>query len=211
MGSCLSTNNSSSFYSVKNQFIAPGNLSSSDFKKLKGIGRGGFGKVYLVQKDSQCFAMKEMLKARVILKNNVESVNDELTFLSKINRSQANSKFLVNVQYAFQDYDNLMICLDYLSGGDLRYHLIKENTFQPECTQFFVACITLALDACHSHGIIHRDVKPENLVFDDRGFLKLTDFGIAFQWKQGISNHDVTSGSPGYMAPEVMLNRNHGF
>ena len=57
---------------------------------------------------------------------------------------------------------------------------------------------------------MHRDIKPENIVFDDRGYIKLTDFGIAAYWSRGLDNHDDVSGTPGYMAPEVMLNQNHG-
>lgn len=62
----------------------------------------------------------------------------------------------------------------------------------------------------HNHGIIHRDIKPENLVFDERGYLKLTDFGIAREWMPDTDNSNETSGTPGYMAPEVMCKNNHG-
>lgn len=68
--------------------------------------------------------------------------------------------------------------MDYCSGGDMRYHLPKKH-FDEKETRFMVACIILALEYVHSKGIIHRDIKPENLVFDDSGYLKLTDFGIA--------------------------------
>tara|TARA_B110000285_G_C14974125_1_gene538077 strand:+ start:216 stop:590 length:375 start_codon:yes stop_codon:yes gene_type:complete len=123
--------------------------------------------------------MKEMLKARVMNKNSVESVIKELEFLRKIDQTDPNSNFIINVKYAFHDELNLYLMIDLLNGGDLRFHLIKEKSFQPECTQFFIACIVLALDACHKKQIIHRDLKPENLVFDTKGYLKLTDFGIA--------------------------------
>ena len=62
----------------------------------------------------------------------------------------------------------------------------------------------------HGHGIIHRDIKPENLVFDEHGYLKLTDFGIAREWLPEVDNSNETSGTPGYMAPEVMCRQNHG-
>ena len=78
---------------------------------------------------------------------------------------------------------------DLLNGGDLRFHLTKEKCFQPECTQFFIACIILALDALQKRSIIHRDLKPENLVFDSKGYLKLTDFGIAEELK-GIDDYE---------------------
>jgi serine/threonine protein kinase len=66
-----------------------------------------------------------------------------------------------------------------------------------------IACLLEALDATHSTGIIHRDIKPENLVFDDKGYLHLTDYGIARHWEP--ENYQENSGTPGYMAPEVMF------
>ena len=96
-----------------------------------------------------------------------------------------------------------------LTGGGFRFHLVKEKAFQPECTQFFVACIAIALDQCHKQKIVHRDLKPENLVFNDKGYLKLTDFGIAdLLDTPNKDNNNLSSGTPGYMAPEAMLNRN---
>lgn len=68
----------------------------------------------------------------------------------------------------------------------------------------------MALETVHGHMIIHRDIKPENLVFDEHGYLKLTDFGIAREWIADVDNSNETSGTPGYMAPEVMCKRNHG-
>ena len=93
--------------------------------------------------------MKEMLKARVMQKGSVESVMSELSYLGKIDKNDRKSKFIVNVHYAFHDVENMYLVIDLLKGGDFRFHLLKESMFQPECTQFFMACIALALDACH--------------------------------------------------------------
>lgn len=155
--------------------------------------------------------MKEMLKARVMLKDSLESVVNELNFLKMVDQSERSSKFVANVKYAFQDSQNLYIVIDLLEGGDFRFHLLKEQMFQPECTQFFVACIALGLNACHKAKLIHRDLKPENLVFDKRGYVYLTDFGIAFDCRGGAENYDVSSGTVGYMAPEVMNKQNHTY
>jgi len=81
--------------------------------------------------------------------------------------------------------------------------------FNEEHTKFIIACIVLSLEFLHSNGIIHRDLKPENLVFDDCGYLHLTDFGIARHMKP--ENYQDTSGTPGYMAPEVMCRQNHSY
>lgn len=83
------------------------------------------------------------------------------------------------MHYAFQDHDNLFLVMDLLNGGDLRYHIARNKVFTEEQTKFFVACVLSGISAAHSKFIIHRDIKPENLVFDSRGYLKVTDFGIA--------------------------------
>ena len=117
MGSCSSKNQSDK------------KISISKFKVGQAIGRGGFGKVYVVERNGQMYAMKEMLKARVLNKNSVESVIKELEFLRKIDQSDPHSRFLVNVKYAFNDELNLYLLIDLLNGGDLRFHLIKEKSF----------------------------------------------------------------------------------
>ena len=108
------------------------------------------------------------------------------------------------MHYAFQDFDNLYLVLDLLTGGDLRYQISRHHRqfFSEMQTKFFVSCLIEALLYIHSKKVIHRDIKPENLIFDENGFLHITDFGIAkFITK---NNSEETSGTPGYMAPEVM-------
>jgi len=97
--------------------------------------------------------------------------------------------------------------MDLMPGGDLRYHMSRKRHFSEEQTRSFIACIICSLEFLHSDNIIHRDIKPENLVLDARGFLHLTDFGIAREWR--ADNAQDTSGTPGYMAPEVMCRQNH--
>ena len=111
------------------------------------------------------------------------------------------------MHFSFQDKDYLYLVMDYLTGGDLRYHLTKHKKFSENETKFFIACILLGLEYCHYNKIIHRDIKPENLVLDDKGYVKLTDFGIARL--QVPNNTKDTSGTPGYMAPEVLCAQDH--
>lgn len=169
------------------------------------VGRGGFGKVWKVEKkkSKQIYAMKEMSKSRVISKKSVTSVMNERQLLSFLK-----NPFIVNMLYAFQDRENLYLFMDFLSGGDLRFHLSRQKRFTEDQTKFFVACIVAGLEYIHANGIIHRDIKPENLVFDSRGYIRTTDFGIARVWRP--DNAVDTSGTPGYMAPEVMCRQNHG-
>ena len=111
------------------------------------------------------------------------------------------------MHYAFQDKENLYLILDLKKSGDLRYQLAKIKKFTEPQLKFFTCCILLALKYIHSNQIIHRDIKPENLVFDERGYLFITDFGIAREYK--AENSKDTSGTPGYMAPEVLFRKPH--
>ncbi len=178
----------------------------NDFKFLYVIGKGGFGRVWKIQskKTKQIFALKEMSKLKIIDKKSEKSINSEREFLSKLNHP-----FIVNMHYAFQDRDNLYLVMDMLSGGDLRYHVSRYRKFSEEQTRFFIANMVYALQYIHEHNVIHRDLKPENLVLDEKGYVRITDFGIA---KENMpDNSSETSGTPGYMAPEVMKGKNHSF
>lgn len=141
--------------------------------------------------------MKEMAKARIISKRSVDSVLNERIILSELK-----NQFLVNMYFAYQDRENLYLCMDLLTGGDLRYHVNKRRRFSEEQTKFFVCCLLSAFDYIHKKNIIHRDIKPENIVIDNNGYLRVTDFGIARYLKR--ENARETSGTPSYMAPEVL-------
>jgi serine/threonine protein kinase len=169
------------------------------------IGKGGFGRVWRVRmkKTKEILAIKEMIKTRVVAKYSVSSVLDERRLLAVIKHP-----FIVNMQFAFQDRNNLYLAMDLMPGGDLRYHIGRQKRFSEEQTKFFVACIITALEYLHLSGIIHRDIKPENLVLDAKGYLRLTDFGIAKVLQ--LDNSGDSSGTPGYMAPEVMNKQHHG-
>ena len=145
-----------------------------------------------------------MSKVKIIDKRSEKSIKTEREFLSKLRHP-----FIVNMNCAFQDFENLYLVMDLLTGGDLRYHVCKLRRFSENKTRFFFACIILGLEYIHSNNIIHRDIKPENLVFDDKGYLRITDFGVAKIRKE--DNSSETSGTPGYMAPEVLLAINHSF
>ncbi len=197
-------------------------LKLDDFVLLHPIGRGGFGRVWQVrlkrqynsnitdirlQKNkSRIFAMKEMNKAKICLKKSIKSVANERKFLEIFNYN-----LLCNMYYAFQDDETLYIIMDYLSGGDLRFHICRRNFFTEEETKFIAACITLSLNYIHDRNVIHRDLKPENLVFGGDGYLHLTDFGIAMGYKRGDPGVTSASGTPGYMAPEAIINKPHDF
>jgi len=180
------------------------NVRKSQFQYEMVIGKGGFGKVWIVhqRKTKKYYALKEMHKAKIISKRSVHSVMNERTLLHQITNS-----FIVNMKYAFQDRESLYLVMDLLTGGDLRFHICVYRKFSEEQSKFFVACILAGLEFLHENSIIHRDIKPENLVFEESGYLRITDLGIARKWNP--DNAKETSGTPGYMAPEVMCRQNH--
>ena len=145
-----------------------------------------------------------MSKTKIIDRRSEISIMSERTLLSKLN-----NPFIVNMYFAFQDFSNLYLVMDLLSGGDLRYQLSKKKKFTEKETKFFISNIIIALEYIHSKNIIHRDIKPENLVLELSGYLRITDFGVAKINEK--DNSSETSGTPGYMAPEVILVQNHSF
>lgn len=144
-----------------------------------------------------------MSKVKIIDKKSEKSIKYERELLSHLKHP-----FIVNMYYAFQDFENLYLVMDLLNGGDLRFHICKHRQFTESQTRFFVACIILGLEYIHSKKVLHRDIKPENLVLDDKGYVRITDFGIAKIFSNKNSNE--TSGTPGYMSPEVMKGQVHG-
>ena len=156
------------------------------------------------KKTGKIYAIKEMSKAKIIDKNSVDSILGEKKILSEIYHP-----FIVNMIYSFQDSDYLYLVMELISGGNLRYNLTINKTFEENQIKFIIGCIMTGLKYIHSKNILHRDIKPENLVFDSRGYLRITDFGIAKHYV--INNKKDTSGTIGYLAPEVLCNVNHNF
>ena len=148
--------------------------------------------------------MKVMSKVKIIKKNSVKNIMNEKNVLSKLH-----NPFIVNMKFSFQDKDNLYLVMDLLLGGDLRYHINSKKKFNEKELKFILSCTILGLDYLHQNNILHKDIKPDNLVFDSKGYLHITDLGISKIYHE--DNGKENSGTPGYMAPEVLFNRNHKF
>lgn len=120
-----------------------------------------------------------------------------------------NCDFIVRLFRTFKDKKYLYMLTEAALGGELWSLLRDKGSFDASATRFYSACVTEALDHLHSRGIIYRDLKPENLVLDSKGYVKLIDFGFAK--KIGVSGKTFTfCGTPEYVAPEVILNKGHG-
>ena len=183
-----------------------GIIDKSNFKFMEVIGRGGFSQVWkvLYLKYNKLYALKKMYKVELIDKKSEKDILIELSLLSRIHHP-----FIVNIHFAFQDKDYLYLVSDYFPNGDLRYELIHNKMYSEKQIKFIISNILLSLEYIHENNIIHRDIKPENILIDEKGYLAITDFGIA-RFKQK-NNYNEKSGTPGYMAPEVMFSQNHTF
>ena len=217
MGNCDCSRNDIEKNENKNQ----DKVTISDFTMLYPIGKGGIARVWkvlfkreynlksldnnILKNESRIFAMKIICKAKIYLKKSVQNAVDNRKFLEMLNYN-----LLCKMYYAFQDTDNLYIVMDYLSGGNLRYHICKKNFFTEQETKFIAACIVLNLNYLHQKNIIYRNLKPEKLIFDKDGYLHLIDSGISMECKNGETVTSL-SGTPGYMAPEAIINKPHDF
>lgn len=115
------------------------------------------------------------------------------------------SEWITRLQYAFQDRENLYLVMEYLPGGDLLGLMIRNGAFDEDLARFYLAEIASALNALHSMGFVHRDVKPENILLDRFGHLKLADFGSAKALSEDGSFISISPvGTPDYIAPELL-------
>lgn len=120
-----------------------------------------------------------------------------------------NHPFIVKLHFAFQTPERLYFVIDFLNGGELFFHLRKESKFTEARTRFYAAEIILALGCLHSNGIVYRDLKPENVILDSEGHIKLTDFGLS---KLAVGGDKLTytfCGTPEYLAPEIVKGVGH--
>ncbi|XP_058881133.1 serine/threonine-protein kinase LATS1-like [Acipenser ruthenus] len=151
------------------------------FVKIKTLGIGAFGEVCLAKKvdTNALYAMKTLRKKDVLLRNQVAHVKAERDILA-----EADNEWVVRLYYSFQDKDNLYFVMDYIPGGDMMSLLIRMSIFPEELAQFYIAELTCAVESVHKMGFIHRDIKPDNILIDRDGHIKLTDFGLCtgFRW-----------------------------
>jgi serine/threonine protein kinase len=155
-------------------------IKKADFESLKIVGKGAFGEVSLVRykndsSNTKLYAMKKILKNNMIIKNQIENVYTERDILAIM---PDNNEWIVKLYYSFQDEHNLYMILEYVPGGDLMNLLMLKDKLTELETKQYIAEIIMAISVVHSHGYIHRDIKPDNILLDNVGHIKLTDFGL---------------------------------
>ena len=180
-------------------------VSLEDFQIMKVLGRGSFGKVCLVQykPTKEYYAMKSLKKDVLLDQDQVES-----TILEKKILQSLDHPFLVGMIFCFQTEERIYFVMPFIRGGELFQHLRVSKFFPEDKVKFYAASIGLGLDYLHSKGIIYRDIKPENILIGEDGYLKLIDFGMAKILK---NDEKATSfcGTPEYLAPEVITGEGH--
>lgn len=150
-------------------------LTTRDFEPLKIIGRGAYGEVRLCKTiaTGELVAIKKMKKRDMIKKNEIEHIRAERSVLSK-----SSNNWIIDLKCSFQDDEFLYLVMEYLPGGDLMNMLIKKDIFSLEEAKFYIAETILAVEYVHSLGYVHRDIKPDNILLNADGHIKLTDFGL---------------------------------
>ncbi|KAM3383251.1 serine/threonine-protein kinase 38-like [Capsicum galapagoense] len=150
-------------------------ISVDDFELLTIIGRGAFGEVRLCRDkvSGNIYAMKKLKKSEMLSRGQVEHVRAERNLLAEVA-----SHFIVKLFYSFQDADYLYLVMEYLPGGDMMTLLMREETLTETVARFYIAQSVLAIESIHKHNYIHRDIKPDNLLLDKNGHMRLSDFGL---------------------------------
>lgn len=175
------------------------------FEVLRLLGKGTFGQVYQVKKkdNGRIYAMKILSKKLIVKKKEIAHTIGERNIL--VRTSAAASPFIVGLKFSFQTPMDLYLVTDYMSGGELFWHLQKEGRFSEDRAKFYIAELVLALEHLHDNDIVYRDLKPENILLDANGHIALCDFGLS---KANLNNDGTTNtfcGTTEYLAPEVLL------
>nr|XP_055042299.1 rho-associated protein kinase 2-like isoform X1 [Misgurnus anguillicaudatus] len=175
-----------------------------DFERVKLIGRGAFGAVQLVRHkgSQQVYAMKQLSKFEMVKRSDSAFFWEERDIMAF-----SRSPWIVQLCCAFQDEKYLYLVMEFMPGGDL-VTLTSNYEIPEEWARFYTAEVVLALDAIHSLGFIHRDIKPDNMLLDRNGHLKLADFGTCMKMdSSGMVRCDTAVGTPDYISPEVLMSQ----
>ncbi|KAK5840100.1 Serine/threonine-protein kinase CBK1 [Gossypium arboreum] len=150
-------------------------MGVDDFELLTIIGRGAFGEVRLCKEKatSNVYAMKKLQKSEMLRRGQVEHVKAERNLLAEVD-----SECIVKLYCSFQDDEYLYLVMEYLPGGDMMTLLMRKDTLTEDEARFYVGQTVLAIESIHKHNYIHRDIKPDNLLLDRNGHMKLSDFGL---------------------------------
>jgi len=187
----------------------PNEVDLTHFELLKVVGKGGFGKVNAITKldTGELMALKRMEKYAVLQ----SSSHLKMVWIERKIMSLTASPFLCNLLYAFESERELFLVMPFMQGGDLRFHLKERGTMPVSTACFYAAEMILGLQAMHEKRVVFRDLKPDNMLLDADGHLRISDFGLACILEE--RNHWLTTGQAGtrgYQSPEVITDQLYG-
>ncbi|XP_075973035.1 cAMP-dependent protein kinase catalytic subunit 1-like [Anticarsia gemmatalis] len=175
------------------------------FDRLKAIGNGAYGEVFLVRNRNTFtyHAMKVVSKEVVMERKHVKHLILEKKILASIN-----FPFTITLDVAFKDNLYLYFVLPYCAGGEMFTYIQKYGCFSEELSKFYASQVILALEYLHHCEVVHRDIKPENILVDTTGYIKLCDFGFCKRIKKKTW---TLCGTPEYLAPEIIMSKGYNF
>ncbi|KAH0474876.1 MAG: uncharacterized protein KVP18_004645 [Porospora cf. gigantea A] len=174
-------------------------FTMDDFTFDKVVGVGSFGRVFRAKiEGGTVVAIKRLVKSELIRRRQVTHINCERSILLAINHP-----LVVQCLGSFKDDKYVYLILEYVGGAEFFTYLRKMQKLPEEHCKFYVACIILTWEYLHNKEIVFRDLKPENLLIDHEGYMKLTDFGFAKRLPKGLRTTTMC-GTPDYMAPEIL-------
>ena len=183
--------------------------TAEDFVVFRDLGKGAFGVVSGAKNrfTGQMTALKTMQRKLVVGKKAHKVVKDERAILVRLGKRP--NPFVVHAKHCFYDSNNFYFALPLMTGGDLSFHLKREGSFDEERTRFWSSQILLGLEHMHSLGVVYRDLKPENVLLDSVGNLRISDLGLAYLTKytpmtMGNKGYKGRAGTPGYWCPEMV-------
>ncbi|XP_075149492.1 cGMP-dependent protein kinase 1 isoform X2 [Haematobia irritans] len=181
------------------------NIELTELKKIATLGAGAFGKVDLVQYDSKTiFALKIVKKIDIVKQDQIEHIYSEKHVMMKCR----SSPFIIELYKTFRNDKFVYFLMEACMGGDVWTVMSQRRFFDEKTARFIAGCVVEAFDFLHSHNIIYRDLKPENLMLTTDGYCKLVDFGFAKHIPTNQKTHTF-AGTPEYVAPEIILDRGH--
>ncbi|XP_067113148.1 rhodopsin kinase GRK1b [Osmerus mordax] len=182
------------------------------FMDFRVLGKGGFGEVHACQMRAtgKMYANKKLNKKRLKKRKGYEGAIVEKRILAKVH-----SRFIVSLAYAFQTKLDLCLVMTIMNGGDLRFHMYNVDEKNPGFNEpracFYTAQIICGLEHLHQHRIVYRDLKPENVLLDDGGHVRLSDLGLAVELPPGKDTTNGYAGTPGFMAPELLQKKDYDY
>lgn len=181
-------------------------VTDQSFQMYRVLGKGGFGEVFAcMKKDTgQMYAVKSQNKKRLKKKNSIAYAWKERDMLASVK-----SEFVISLKYSYETRDELCMVVDLMKGGDLNFHIRNICKFQIDEARFFAAQMVLGIGDLHKADIVYRDMKPENMLLDDMGYLRISDLGLATVLPRN-KQKKTKAGTPGYMAPEVVAGKGYG-